>query len=317
MQPIITICIPTYNREKQLKRLLDSIIHQEWFTNKIEIFIYDDPSNDNTFWLVKEYQLKYKNISYHRNNKRLGMMPSIMDAILKSSWKYVRLFWSDDYMWPYWISTILNLISKENPDLILNNYWLANNINYHKWVLKYKNYNNILDFVNNSWPQGKDTNKQLSNLHHYVSYFSYMSIYCFRLDIFSASYQKLLEGVNEEYILSHYFNYIYILLANHNWLKKISICENPVCTYQWWWWWNSRTMNLKIISDVRSIILMLNKTYNINWKANFHFLQVRIFRFKTRLITKVYSPFILLSKKMGIYSYLWYKWRKYILKTEY
>jgi len=40
-QKILSLCIPTYNREEQLKRLLDSIVTQKWFTDEVEIVIAD------------------------------------------------------------------------------------------------------------------------------------------------------------------------------------------------------------------------------------------------------------------------------------
>jgi abequosyltransferase len=60
-EPLLSICIPTYNREKYLKRLLDSIVCQKEFTDTddVEIVVDDGPSTDNTETMVKEYIKKY------------------------------------------------------------------------------------------------------------------------------------------------------------------------------------------------------------------------------------------------------------------
>jgi abequosyltransferase len=60
-EPLLSICIPTYNREKYLRRLLDSIVFQKEFidTNDVEIVIADNASTDSTEELVNEYTKKY------------------------------------------------------------------------------------------------------------------------------------------------------------------------------------------------------------------------------------------------------------------
>lgn len=83
-KPLLSICIPTYNRELYLKRLLDSIVSQKEFTDTddVEIVIDDGPSKDNTEELVKTYQEKYKGkIRYYRNEKAIGMCPAFLEAI--------------------------------------------------------------------------------------------------------------------------------------------------------------------------------------------------------------------------------------------
>ena len=47
---LLSICIPTYNRENDLKNMLNSIKSN----NDIEIVICDDGSTDNTKELVKK-----------------------------------------------------------------------------------------------------------------------------------------------------------------------------------------------------------------------------------------------------------------------
>lgn len=67
-KPLLSICIPTYNRSKYLKKSLDSIVIQDEFLNGIvEIVISDNASTDDTEEVVKPYLEKYTNIYYYRN----------------------------------------------------------------------------------------------------------------------------------------------------------------------------------------------------------------------------------------------------------
>ena len=78
-QPLLSICIPTYNREKYLQECLESIIHQEGFnTEDIEIVISDNASQDNTTQLVETYKAKYPNIKYFRNVENIGAIRNVL-----------------------------------------------------------------------------------------------------------------------------------------------------------------------------------------------------------------------------------------------
>lgn len=72
-QYLLSICIPTYNRAPYLKRCLDSLVCQpEFLKGDVEIVISDNASTDKTMSLIKDYQAKYKNITYHRNAENIG-----------------------------------------------------------------------------------------------------------------------------------------------------------------------------------------------------------------------------------------------------
>ena len=69
-KPLLSICIPTWNRSEYLRICLDSLIGQpEFFTEDVEIIISDNYSPDEgaTETLGKEYAEKYENIYYFRN----------------------------------------------------------------------------------------------------------------------------------------------------------------------------------------------------------------------------------------------------------
>lgn len=69
--PILSICIPTYNRATYLEKSLLSIMQTEEFkNNEIEIVISDNCSTDNTEEVVRKY-LSRNNIVYYKNEENI------------------------------------------------------------------------------------------------------------------------------------------------------------------------------------------------------------------------------------------------------
>ena len=66
-QPLLSICIPTYNRAYYLDQCLEAIVHQDGFDERVEVVISDNASTDNTQELCKKYTEQYPNIRYFRN----------------------------------------------------------------------------------------------------------------------------------------------------------------------------------------------------------------------------------------------------------
>ncbi|MDQ1281007.1 MAG: hypothetical protein QG670_2271 [Thermoproteota archaeon] len=54
--PTISIVIPTYNEEKNIRTCLDALLKQKYPLNLLEIIIVDNVSTDETLELVKEYE---------------------------------------------------------------------------------------------------------------------------------------------------------------------------------------------------------------------------------------------------------------------
>ena len=68
--PLLSICIPTYNRKKCLQQCIDSIVEQSVFS-ELEIVVSDNGSNDGTEEMMSGYVAKYPNIVYSRNPENL------------------------------------------------------------------------------------------------------------------------------------------------------------------------------------------------------------------------------------------------------
>jgi glycosyltransferase involved in cell wall biosynthesis len=73
-KPLLSICIPTYNRADYLDKTIQSIVLQKEFAtfpDKVELVISDNASTDNTEEIVAKYLLKYTNVHYYKNKNNI------------------------------------------------------------------------------------------------------------------------------------------------------------------------------------------------------------------------------------------------------
>lgn len=66
-QPLLSICIPTYNRAAYLQGALINLIMDPAFDNRLEVVISDNCSTDNTRMIAEAFANQYPNIHYYRN----------------------------------------------------------------------------------------------------------------------------------------------------------------------------------------------------------------------------------------------------------
>jgi len=91
--PLVSICIPTYNNARFLRESLDSIVNQTYL-NK-EIIVSDNASTDETEKIVKEYVEKYK-VKYYRNEKNIGAEANFTRCIELANGEFIAIYHSDD-----------------------------------------------------------------------------------------------------------------------------------------------------------------------------------------------------------------------------
>lgn len=96
MNPLVSIVIPTFNRERELERALKSVIAQTYpFWKAI---VVDNHSNDNTQKMVARFS--DKRISFFKIHNDGIIAKSRNLAIEKSTGKYVAFLDSDDWWMP-------------------------------------------------------------------------------------------------------------------------------------------------------------------------------------------------------------------------
>lgn len=300
--PLLSICIPTYNRKKYLQECLDSIVNQDWFNEKeIEIVISDNASQDNTTEVIKEYQSKYKNIKYFRNNENIGAIKNILNLPNLTNWEYIWFLSDDDMLSNIGIKNIIETIKYQKSDFILSNFfwfWNWEKINFEKINREWKTINviwmdNYFDFL-------------AETKYNITPYIMLLSIFCFKKDLYTKNLNQLLKDNWDDYMnLINNDNFlhsriIYLPFWNE---QKISIIEKDLVLCRW----NniSWNLNFKVCRDLSDLINDLNKKYKINKKAYKKMKSVYyywIFSYIVIAHIKRYLPSFL-------YNFLVYLWR--------
>lgn len=119
-KPLLSICIPTYNRAEFLRDALDSIVGQinENNKDKIGICISDNASEDNTEELVNEYQEKLTvPIIYYKNEKNMGADYNYLKVAEIANGKYFWWLGSDDIIEEGGIDRLIEEINHKDTDI--------------------------------------------------------------------------------------------------------------------------------------------------------------------------------------------------------
>ena len=95
-QPLISVCIPSYNNESFIAATLDSILKQTYA--HFEIIVTDDYSSDKTVSLVKN--VPDSRITLIQNKTNLGLAGNWNIALSHATGKYVKVLGADDLLYP-------------------------------------------------------------------------------------------------------------------------------------------------------------------------------------------------------------------------
>ena len=93
---ILSICIPTYNRERALERLLGNLEQEiNGLEQDVEICISDNCSTDGTPGVLENWKEKLP-LVLHRNSENMGYDRNLLSAIQIANGKYMWIMGDDD-----------------------------------------------------------------------------------------------------------------------------------------------------------------------------------------------------------------------------
>ena len=106
-QPLISVIIPTYNRENLLKDTILSVLIQTY--KNFELIIVDDYSKDNTKRAVENF--KDSRIIYLRHDKNKGPAATRNTGIKRAAGDYIFLLDDDDLIVPWALERLVEIHS--------------------------------------------------------------------------------------------------------------------------------------------------------------------------------------------------------------
>ncbi|GAB2718027.1 glycosyltransferase [Paenibacillus thermoaerophilus] len=108
-QPVLSICIPTYNRASDLRRCLDSIFAQIGDCSLIEVCVSDNASPDGTPEVTAEFAARYPNFRHWRNGSNIGAERNILKLLDEARGMYVKLQGDDDFFVDLTVLPLMNI----------------------------------------------------------------------------------------------------------------------------------------------------------------------------------------------------------------
>ncbi len=261
-QPILSICIPTWNRWYALQHTLKSIIDQDDFKSwNVEIIISDNASTDETEIEIKKLCQRYRNIRYFRNEKWIKSNANINKVISLWEWEYLRLLGSDSIIINDWIKETIKIIKSKKPDIIYYNREQDHKVYFNKELEEYDRDNNLYSF--------KSQNAFLEflwNLHKYdkrnfryaEKNFTFISVRCISKNFYNSIIHKIylkfknIDSNSFSQTIIFYFedvrNYIVAFTKPH--------IERYHTNKAWYF------VSLKILKDLFNLYYFIKKKYD-------------------------------------------------------
>lgn len=107
----MSICIPTFNRDKYLAQAIESALNQDY--ENIEVIVADNCSSDGTQELVRQF-ITDSRFSYFRNEENVGAVNNIKKLLYeKVAGRWFLILSDDDYLLDKsYISEAMNLVER-------------------------------------------------------------------------------------------------------------------------------------------------------------------------------------------------------------
>ncbi|WMI69841.1 glycosyltransferase [Mangrovimonas sp. YM274] len=107
-QPLVSICIPTYNGADFIAQAMDSVLAQTYAN--LEIVVSDDSSKDNTLKIIESYKSK-TNLPIHIvDHEPKGIGANWNNCIRLAQGQYIKFLFQDDILLPECVEKMVEVL---------------------------------------------------------------------------------------------------------------------------------------------------------------------------------------------------------------
>lgn len=115
-EPLVSICVPTYNGDRYLRECLDSAVGQTH--RNIEVLVVDDASSDGTTAIASDYARADHRVRLHKNPHRLGLVGNWNRSVELARGAWVKLLFQDDLLEPQCVERMVAASQSPGPPII-------------------------------------------------------------------------------------------------------------------------------------------------------------------------------------------------------
>lgn len=116
-QPLVSICIPTYNGADYLAEALESVKNQTY--KNIEVIISDDDSKDETLRICESFKAEVNFPVQIISHKPSGIGANWDNCVKDANGNYVKLLFQDDLLAEDCIEKMMAVLIKEKLDIVV------------------------------------------------------------------------------------------------------------------------------------------------------------------------------------------------------
>lgn len=137
VEPLVSVCIPTYNRSSKLNRAVGTLIRCSY--ENIEIIISDNASSDDTQIVCAALAKLDRRVKYFRHAENQGPTKNFEFARAQATGKYFLWLSDDDYLDPDYIRICVDELERD-PSLVIASGLGA----FHRGDSKPTHYDNVV-----------------------------------------------------------------------------------------------------------------------------------------------------------------------------
>lgn len=109
--PLVSVCVPTYNGARFLQQCLDSALGQSW--RDLEVLVVDDGSGDESVAIARDYARRDPRVRVHVNPQNLGLVENWNRCVTLARGRWIKFLFQDDYLEPTCLSRMLEAASDD------------------------------------------------------------------------------------------------------------------------------------------------------------------------------------------------------------
>lgn len=110
-KPLVSILIPTYNREKLIAESIQSALDQDY--DNFEVIVVDNASTDGTWSQIQRIAFVDSRVRAFRNETNIGPVRNWIECAQQARGTFSKILWSDDLIDPTFLSRTVPLLADQ------------------------------------------------------------------------------------------------------------------------------------------------------------------------------------------------------------